>query len=395
MKIGFVSTWGEVGAAYVTKSYIDLLKENHDIYVYPRGIRKNYKKNSIWDLENVENTPNLANTNIKWSHFNRWIKKNELDVIFFNEQVNMLPVLKIKKNYPDIKIGTYVDYYTEEMIPKFKWFDFIICNTQRHYSVFKNIHEQVYYIKWGVDIDLFTENDVKKDGMFTFFHSSGWANRKGTDILLKVFIEYEIYKKSKLLIHTQKGQNIDFDYSKYNIEIVNETISHPGIYHKGDAYVYPTRLEGLGLTMYEALVSGLPLIVPDNGPMNEIVSESNGKLLSVDKFYTRADGYYWPLCESNEESLAEAMNYYIALEDNIVDIKNKIRKNSIKEFNWKDRKQEINYIFENTQIYNHNKLEIEEGIVNYKKNIKKDIGKKILNFSSNKLLHSIARKYLY
>jgi len=31
MRIGFVSTWFERGAAYVTKSYIDTLKEKNEI----------------------------------------------------------------------------------------------------------------------------------------------------------------------------------------------------------------------------------------------------------------------------------------------------------------------------------------------------------------------------
>ena len=34
MNIGFVSTWFERGAAYVTKAYIELLKDENNIYIY-------------------------------------------------------------------------------------------------------------------------------------------------------------------------------------------------------------------------------------------------------------------------------------------------------------------------------------------------------------------------
>jgi hypothetical protein len=37
MNIGFVSTWFERGAAYVTKQYIDAVKERNNIFVYARG----------------------------------------------------------------------------------------------------------------------------------------------------------------------------------------------------------------------------------------------------------------------------------------------------------------------------------------------------------------------
>ncbi len=37
MNIGFVSTWFERGAAYVTKQYIDAVKERNYVFVYARG----------------------------------------------------------------------------------------------------------------------------------------------------------------------------------------------------------------------------------------------------------------------------------------------------------------------------------------------------------------------
>jgi len=53
------------------------------------------------------------------------------------------------------------------------------------------------------------------------------------------------------------------------------------LYYLGDVYVYPTTLDGLGLTVYEALASGLPVIATDVAPMNEIITEDNGKLVKV------------------------------------------------------------------------------------------------------------------
>lgn len=37
MNIGFVSTWFERGAAYVTRQYVDALRNEHNVYVYARG----------------------------------------------------------------------------------------------------------------------------------------------------------------------------------------------------------------------------------------------------------------------------------------------------------------------------------------------------------------------
>lgn len=393
VKIGFVSTWGEVGAGYVTKNYVDLLKDNNEIFIYPRGLKKHYDKGSDWDLENVEKTPNFANTNLNWSHFNSWIKRNNLDIIFFNEQVNILPVLMIKKKHPEIKLGTYVDYYKNDTIKDFKLYDFIICNTKRHFSVFKELHEQVYYVKWGVNIDLFTQYKIEERKELVFFHSNGWSrNRKGTDMIIRNFIDRKFYNDSKLVIHTQVPLTLDFDPKAFNIEIINETISHPGLYHKGDVYLYPTILEGLGLTMYEALVSGLPIVVPDNGPMNELVNEINGRLLSIDRYYSRADGYYWPLCKSNENDLADAMQYYISLKDNIFNMKIKVRENAIKEFNWADRHSEIMKIFLDTKIINRSENELNNEIKRIRSKYYKTIGKSLLELTSNKVIHYFGKK---
>lgn len=118
------------------------------------------------------------------------------------------------------------------------------------------------------------------------------------------------------------------------LEVVTETVTRPGLYHLGDVYLYPSRLEGIGLTIAEALSCGLPVVVPDNGPMNEF-AEEHSKLVAIDQFISRSDGYYWPECIPNIDSLRSAMESYLDIA--IVQwpaIRRNTRNNAIKKFDW-------------------------------------------------------------
>lgn len=353
MNIGFVSTWFERGAAYVTKAYMLLLEDSHDTFVYARGGESIGKGDPNWDFPNVTWGRRLKSDTINYPHFLKWVKNNKLDVIFFNEQIDITILQKMKQDYPEVKLGAYIDYYKESTVKEFDIYDFLICNTLRHYSVFKD-HKQCYYVPWGTNVDLFkpVPSDRKK---ISFFHSAGMSLRKGTNYVIEAFIKGEVYKKANLILHTQRDLKESFGYSKdelaeYNIEVIEETVTAPGLYHLGDVYIYPTKLDGLGLTMYEALSCGLSIITTNNAPMNEIVTSENGKLVDVDLMISRADGYYWPLSIINIESLKKAMLYYVNNYDILKKQKIKNREEAIEKWNWDDRKEIINKIFRETDI---------------------------------------------
>src|SRR5690606_9428303 len=126
--------------------------------------------------------------------------------------------------------------------------------------------------------------------------------RKGTDLLLKSLDKLQ-RNNFKITVHTQVPITDFFPeleelINKYikedKLKIIEKTVSAPGLYHIGDVYIYPSRLDGIGLTVPEAISSGLCVIVPDCGPMNEFVTDEFGLKIKVDRFYSRSDGYYWP-----------------------------------------------------------------------------------------------------
>ncbi|MDO5689927.1 MAG: glycosyltransferase family 4 protein [Tissierellia bacterium] len=351
--IGIVTTWFERGASYVSKNFKELLEGNgSNVFIYARGGDHDVSNSEYWNEDNVTIGKRWGGTFISLSHIINWIESNRINILFFNEQTDMLIVAQIKRKLPKLKIGTYVDYYTMDTIPHFKIYDFIITNTLRHYQVFKAL-EQVYYIPWGTDVNVYKPRVIERsNNEVIFFHSAGMSDRKGTQILLDSFIKYKIYLSAKLVIHAQKKINKITSYSKeelemIGIEVIEKTVSAPGLYHRGDVYVYPTKLDGLGLTIYEALSCGLPVIATDVAPMTDIIKpeENIGKLVRVESTYCRSDGYYWPMTDCSVEDLAIKMQFYI---DNIQDLdyyKSCARNYAVQNLNWNDRKQVISSIF--------------------------------------------------
>lgn len=391
MNIGFVSTWFERGAAYVTKAYIEALNEEHNTFIYARGGESTGKNDPKWDSERVEWGLNLYGTKINKKHFFNWIKRNKIELVFFNEQREYIILAELKKHFPKIIIGSYVDYYTESDLQHFRIYDFLVCNTERHYSVFKE-YSQCHYLPWGTDIEIF-KPVVKKNQDLVFFHSVGMSTRKGTDLLLNAYIDGEIYKHSQLLIHSQLDFKKTFGYDQqelhqYNIEIIEKTVSAPGLYHKGDVYVYPTKLDGLGLTIYEALSCGLPVITTNIAPMNEIVNDSVGYLVDVEKQFCRSDGYYWPLSICNKESLIKGMRKYLDQQSNLAEIKQTARNYAAKNLNWMDRYSSVNEIFSSAKR-KQDDVDYDTYISSIKKKKINQLGKSVIDLLPDRLINFI------
>lgn len=321
MRIGIVTTWFERGAAYVSRQYRDALNNGNEVFIYARGGERYAIGDKNWDEPCVtwgKKIPIHMPMSVDLADFKKWIIDNELDIILFNEQQWWDPVILCNKM--GIKTGAYIDYYTKETIPFFGLYDFLLCNTKRHCSVFY-WHPQTLYIPWGADLALFkpASLDPVQKGFTTFFHSAGVSpERKGTDIAIKAF--NEVAGPARLVIHTQCDIEVYYPELKSiiaqltragKLQIIQKTIAAPGLYHTGDVYVYPSRLDGIGLSLSEALGCGLPVITSNNPPMNEFVDSTSGALINIKELYSRKDGYYWPMCNPSVEHLQQIMQRYV------------------------------------------------------------------------------------
>ena len=369
MKIGIVTTWFERGAAYISKQYQSILENDNEIFIYVRGGEEKAINNKNWDHSNVHWGKSyimpVSPTYIDKKDFKNWLLRNKIDVVFFNEQNWWSSVIICKEL--DIKVGAHIDYYTKDTIGLFKAYDFLICNTKRHVSVF-DWHKQNFYVPWGTNIDIFKFSSNENE-IITFFHSCGMSPyRKGTDILINTVSKLADKYKFKLIIHSQVNIEDLFPHlretitklkSKGFLEVISKTVSAPGLFHLGDVYVYPSRLDGIGLTIAEAQSCGLPVITTNEPPMNEQLT-FHCKTVDVKEKFKREDGYYWDLAEVDEQSLYDQMLYFINLEkDKMGELKKITRIEAEKKFDWSRRKDLVNEIFNGSK-----KMKLDKSTIN-------------------------------
>lgn len=345
--IGIVTSWFERGAAYVSRQIMQTLQDDYNVFIYARG-GEYPKDNPKWDLDNVTWGKKVylpGPVRIDKKDFMNWLVSNSIDTVIFNEQRWWQPIIWAIES--GVVTGCYVDYYTEENLPLFQAYDFLICNTEKHYSVFES-YDNAHLVEWGTDVNLFKPKALNdKDPVLTFFHSAGYSpHRKGTDLLIKAFDKIKQDYKTRLVIHSQRDISyLVEDYEK--IKIINKTVSAPGLYHKGDIYVYPSRLDGIGLTICEALACGLPVITTDNKPMSEFILDNiNGLLVEVENYYERSDGYYWKMSDVNVESLAQKMEFFIKNRSSLPHFKKAARSYAKDRRDWMKNSQKIKDIIE-------------------------------------------------
>lgn len=276
-----------------------------------------------WDDERVIwAPPHPCSTGLRPRQFAAWVKRLRIEAVLFNEQRHWAGVVLARQL--GLLTGAYVDYYTQDTVQLFDLYDFVVCNTHRHYSVFRH-HRRCLYVPWGTDVETYRPEPRPQDRPLTFLISAGWCggaarsaswlDRRGAGVTMRVF--RRVPGDARLIVLSQvplercppdwqesvaSDRRIDFRVGTFD----------PVPYGDGDVYVYPSRLDGIGLTLPEALSAGLAAIATDCAPMNEFVRHGeNGFVVPVVHFLGRPDGYYWAECVCDENALCMAMQRYV------------------------------------------------------------------------------------
>lgn len=355
MRVGLVSMWFERGAAYVTHMLRDVIAREHDTFILARtgGVygQPKLEITGYWAL------PNLTT----WGHYRipsqvlaEWAKVNALDLIVFNEEYDWaLPALGKSLG---LKVVTYLDYYRDSWRGLLPVYDAVLCSTKRSYKLVKD-YCAAHYIGWAVDTELFKPSSAPAP--FTFFHNAGWLGlnyRKNTPAAVQAYCQMlETWDgvEPGLFIHAQVDwqklprETQELIHYTESIYYFNATVPAPGKYDMGRCLLFPSKLEGLGLPLLEALACGLPVIATDAPPMNEFIERGyNGWLVPVESWEQRADGIAFAEAIIDIEALVKRMRS-VAADRDLVEIHGAAaREYALRELSMDRLAQKVNAVLE-------------------------------------------------
>lgn len=256
--------------------------------------------------------------------------KNLEAIIFFSLGLNLANILRRSGKAKSIAWQTIhfgpKRYEPEKgLINQLKGADLVVAlNRWAQNEYLQNGIERVEYVPHGVDTAHFTPV-VKTSRRPEILFVSRMHYWKGVSVFLEM-IPAVLSKIPECLfrMHAPADKH-SFYYQeikemltsarlkyKYNLVYEDGWVGYSGIrdcYKNADILVFPSHCEGFGIPIIEALSCGIPCIVADTPPMNEIVLDGiTGFCLALD---TKNAHRYHGLPFPNPEALAEKAIYLL------------------------------------------------------------------------------------
>lgn len=266
--------------------------------------------------------PPLGEVRFSDEHVEKWLaarkdfSENNPSIMIFSEDFLTQFVGSPRIGFPVFE----TEGFTPVQIACLKSCRAILTPTQWGKNVLENNGiRNVHVVNEGVDTETFPFMDFSdaeaRNDKFTFLHVGKFEKRKGTLEVIEAFYSAFKTNEARLILHIhnpfvenydplfEKMRELGFaaltgnTFLRKGLEIVlsKHYDSHAdmrGLYAHADAAVFPSRAEGWGLPILEALSMGIPTIVGKWTAMTEYIPENYPFQLKIEKLEPVDDIFY-------------------------------------------------------------------------------------------------------
>lgn len=258
----------------------------------------------------------------------RAFEKSPVQVVYAQGDV-------FERNTGQYKIGytmLEVDGLPKEWVRQANLMDEVWVPSSFNKETFLNsgVKVPINVIPLGVDPAYFSTNirAEKVDECYTFLSVFEWGERKAPDVLLRAFSdEFDSSEPVSLLCKVNNfdaSVNVKDEISKLNLRknggriiVAENQILQPYelgvLYRSADCFVLPTRGEGWGMPILEAMACGLPVIATNCSSQVDFMNENNSLLLEVESLVPAVakcpyyEGFRW--AQPSYEHLRKLMRW--------------------------------------------------------------------------------------
>jgi len=170
---------------------------------------------------------------------------------------------------------------------------------------------KIQVVPEGFDPAVFYPRQTQRtiDSPFRFLMVGKWEERKALDVLIEGFArEFSSTENVELVLHAHNPFRYWHDPTREVRRLLNKLglpdrrircvgkLPLAGVadaYRQADAFVLPTRSEGWGLPILEAMGSGLPCIVTGHSGLMDFAHDGNARLIRPESFVPVRDARFF------------------------------------------------------------------------------------------------------
>ena len=255
----------------------------------------------------------------------------------------------------------------------------------------------------NIEAEYGLKTELKK---YKILHVSSCFKRKGIDLLLKAYGQaFNIHDDVTLIIksfpnpHNKVYQILD-KFKKDNnlfphVVVIMDEYSDAqlkGLYLQSNLLVAPSRGEGFGLPIGEAMRLGIPVITTNWGGQLDFVNHENSWLIDYDfknsESHFSLDQSYW--AEPSIKHLCKLLINFVSSSDVLINSKINAAKKITNSLTWDSVAQNnIDFVHKKLGVYDNSDIKLgcistwnsKCGIASYTRNLLKNFNEKVIVFS--------------
>jgi 1,2-diacylglycerol 3-alpha-glucosyltransferase len=319
MRIGICAYWFNRGQGVVARQMRSALDSlGHETFVLARPTRAGNIRPAFVDHSGVWDQPNVTDASqyrIPSRELLEWGRERALDICLFDQNYEFDAIAGLR-DAGIATVGRFVweQFSPEHVEPAKRAFDVVYSMTAAEQQRYAEMGIESPRVHWGIHPELLGyERERKAERAETYFYPAGFlSKRKPVKQVLDAFRRLD-GDDARLVVKGQVERELGLlekgAVRDPRVEVVLSDLpadEHLGLFASADVCVAPSRWEGLGLHLYEAMALGLPVIANDNPPINEVIVDGENGLLVRSRRRGRAKSGI-PAFAPSVAGLAEAM----------------------------------------------------------------------------------------
>ena len=293
MNVGIVSTGFNRGQPVVgryLRSAVDELGHRSFVLAKPRRekgpMAGALERTGVWDQPDVTAASSFETP---LAEYEAWVGANSLDVVLCDQNYQFDELAQLRARGVRV-VGRFVwEHFTRDHVePALGAYDVVYSVTRCEQERYAGWGLETPRVPWGIHPELLAVPAHRStDGLVRFVFPGGFlGHRKPAEPVVEAFRAAR-GEHLRLLVKAQVERSrlevllpmIEAD-PRIELRLADEPWhEHLAAIAANDVSISPSRWEGLGLPLYEAVAFGMPTIANDDPPMNEVVNDGINGLL--------------------------------------------------------------------------------------------------------------------